>query len=300
LEAGTSPLPVYKAELRLAPISFVRTFTLQNLGAYDPTATLNETYFAKTFATPNGICATTIKAIEGGVAISCEGPDAEQTLDELMTFFRADDGHDTFIAEHPLLKRLHREQRGLRLLRVPWLFDVACGAILQQRVRFADAVRDWRQIALKHGSKAASGSAAFPSAQALAALPPWELEALGVDAKRARALIALARETRLHPLRAQITHGELRARLGRIPGVGPWTIETTLGFGAGDPDALPLGDLYLPHLVCYALAGEPVGTDDRMVQLLEPYRGHRFRVVRLLFGARITVPRTGPSAHRLL
>ena len=93
-----------------------------------------------------------------------------------------------------------------------------------------------------------------------------------------------------------MTFAQLRARLGRVQGIGPWTVETTLGFGAGDADALPLGDLYLPHLVCYALGEEPTGTDQRMVELLEPYRGHRFRVARLLYGGHIAVPRQ-PSAR---
>ncbi len=289
---------VHTAQLRIAPISFLRTFALQNLGAYDPTATLSESHFSKAFATENGVCVTLIKPVDGGVVISCEGPDAEPILEELKVFFQTHDGHDTFLPEHALLKRLRQEQRGLRLLRAPWLFDVACGAILQQRVRFIDAIKDWRQIALKHGVKTTSGAVAFPSPPALAGLPPWELEALGIDPKRARSLIALAREIRLNPLRSQMTFSELRARLGRVPGIGPWTVETTLGFGAGDTDALPLGDLYLPHLVSYTLAGEPSGTDERMVELLEPYRGHRFRVVRLLFGARITIPRSGPSTRR--
>ena len=50
----------------------------------------------------------------------------------------------------------------------------------------------------------------------------------------------------------------------------------------GDSDAVALGDLHIPHMVTWALAGERRGSDERMVELLEPYRGHRARVVRLL------------------
>ena len=66
----------------------------------------------------------------------------------------------------------------------------------------------------------------------------------------------------MNPLRFSMSFPQLRARLGRITGIGPWTVETVLGFGAADPDAVPLDDLYLPHLVAYALAGEPQGSDD--------------------------------------
>ena len=37
-----------------------------------------------------------------------------------------------------------------------------------------------------------------------------------------------------------------------------------------------------PGLVCWALAGERNGTDERMLELLEPYAGQRARVVLLI------------------
>jgi len=62
----------------------------------------------------------------------------------------------------------------------------------------------------------------------------------------------------------------------------------------GDRDSVSLGDYNLPNTVSWALAGEPRGTDERMLGLLEPYRGHRARVLRLLAAAGITAPRFGP------
>jgi 3-methyladenine DNA glycosylase/8-oxoguanine DNA glycosylase len=80
-------------------------------------------------------------------------------------------------------------------------------------------------------------------------------------------------------------------RFGAQPGIGPWTLGVLRGYGLGEADAEIVGDLHLPHLVCWALAGEAPGSDARMLELLEPFRGHRFRVVRLLFFAGISVPR---------
>jgi 3-methyladenine DNA glycosylase/8-oxoguanine DNA glycosylase len=68
----------------------------------------------------------------------------------------------------------------------------------------------------------------------------------------------------------------------------------TLGFALGDPDAVPVGDLHLPHLVAWALAGEHAATDARMLELLEPFRGHRARVVRLLEESGIRPEMHGP------
>ncbi len=62
----------------------------------------------------------------------------------------------------------------------------------------------------------------------------------------------------------------------------------------GDPDAVSVGDFHLPNLVSFALAGEPRGTDARMLELLEPYRGQRGRVIRLLEASGIWPPTRGP------
>jgi hypothetical protein len=63
-----------------------------------------------------------------------------------------------------------------------------------------------------------------------------------------------------------------------------------LGYGAGDTDAAIPGDLHLPRVVCYALAGEQKGSDERMMELLEPFRGHRFRIIRMLYAVGVDVP----------
>jgi 3-methyladenine DNA glycosylase/8-oxoguanine DNA glycosylase len=62
----------------------------------------------------------------------------------------------------------------------------------------------------------------------------------------------------------------------------------------GDPDVVTVGDYHLPHLVSWALAGEPRGTDERMLELLEPFAGNRGRVVALLALAGLGAPRFGP------
>ena len=85
------------------------------------------------------------------------------------------------------------------------------------------------------------------------------------------------------------------ARLRAMPGIGPWTAAEVAVRALGDPDAVSVGDYHLPSLVAYALAGERKATDERMLELLEPFRGHRARVVRLLEESGIR-PRDARSA----
>jgi 3-methyladenine DNA glycosylase/8-oxoguanine DNA glycosylase len=62
-----------------------------------------------------------------------------------------------------------------------------------------------------------------------------------------------------------------------------------------------VGDLHLCKRVGTALVGRRVD-DDGMLELLEPWRGHRQRVVRLIEAAGIGYERHGPRltipAHR--
>jgi 3-methyladenine DNA glycosylase/8-oxoguanine DNA glycosylase len=62
----------------------------------------------------------------------------------------------------------------------------------------------------------------------------------------------------------------------------------------GDADAVSVGDYHLPSLVAWALAGETDADDARMLELLEPFRGQRARVIRLIVAGGGGPPRRGP------
>jgi 3-methyladenine DNA glycosylase/8-oxoguanine DNA glycosylase len=62
----------------------------------------------------------------------------------------------------------------------------------------------------------------------------------------------------------------------------------------GDPDAVSVGDYHVPDTVAWALARERRADDERMLELLEPYRGQRGRVQRLLEVGGVSAPRRGP------
>jgi 3-methyladenine DNA glycosylase/8-oxoguanine DNA glycosylase len=89
-------------------------------------------------------------------------------------------------------------------------------------------MREWSSICSRFVQKASNGQIPFPSASVLSALPLHDLQSSGIDARRARTLLLLAREVRLHPLRPEMNHEQLRLRLGRIPGLRPWSVEMIL------------------------------------------------------------------------
>ena len=87
---------------------------------------------------------------------------------------------------------------------------------------------------------------------------------------------------------------QVRRLLTTLPGVGPWSAAEVSVVALGDRDVVSMGDYHLPHQVSWALAGEARGSEARMLELLEPYRGHRARVIRLLTLGGIQAPRLGP------
>lgn len=78
-----------------------------------------------------------------------------------------------------------------------------------------------------------------------------------------------------------------------MPGVGVWTSAEVRSRAQGDPDAVAFGDYHVARNIGWALIGVELD-DDGLAELLEPYRGHRYRVQRLLELSGRGHPRFGP------
>lgn len=272
---------ILRFDVPLDPFELHATVSQQLLGRFDPTGGRTSREFLKVHVDcEDRLAVWRLTRTRMGVRVEAQGADPA-AVRRFVGQLPPADGVDSFRPDHPLLAHLAR-LRGLRLLRYPWPFDIAAGAVLQQRVEWRVGYADFRRVALRWGTRAPAGTA-FPGAARLARVPVCRIEALGIDPKRAVTLHRLARaQARSGFLDPEADPGEVRARLLRIPGIGPWTTGLVLGYAYGDPDAVPVGDLHIPSLVTSALAGEEEGTDERMLELIEPYRGHRFRVIRLL------------------
>ncbi len=134
----------------------------------------------------------------------------------------------------------------------------------------------------------------LPAPEPLAGLPGYAYHPLGLERRRADAIrFAASRATRVEEC-AAMPLPDAYARLRALPLVGPWTAAEVGLRALGDPDAVSVGDFHLGAAVCWALAREEHGTDERMLELLAPFAGHRARVIRLIEAAGIHAPRRGP------
>jgi 3-methyladenine DNA glycosylase/8-oxoguanine DNA glycosylase len=87
---------------------------------------------------------------------------------------------------------------------------------------------------------------------------------------------------------------EADRRLRTVPGVGVWTAAEVAQRALGDADALSVGDFHLAGIIGWSLLGRPLD-DDGMVDYLQAWRPHRYRVVRLLeVSGMARKPRFGP------
>jgi 3-methyladenine DNA glycosylase/8-oxoguanine DNA glycosylase len=120
-----------------------------------------------------------------------------------------------------------------------------------------------------------------PSADAWRHIPSWEFHRANVDPGRARTVVGCARRASALERLTSWPAAKARDALTSLPGVGAWTAAETAQRAFGDPDALSVGDYHIPKMVGWTLLGRPI-VDADMIELLEPMRPHRHRVVRLL------------------
>lgn len=232
-------------------------------------------------------------------AVECRawGSGAAEFLDALPALLGADDDHADFVPRELTVAAAHRRVPHLRLGRTGQVLEALIPAILEQRVPGADAFRAWRLLVTKFGTPAPGPAPARmrvpPSAQAWRMIPSWEFQRANVDPGRARTVVGCAQ--RADSLQRLVSWPSAQAReaLTSLPGVGAWTAAETAQRAFGDPDALSVGDYHIPKMIGWTLLGHPI-VDDVMVELLEPMRPHRHRVVRLLEVSGLAVePRRG-------
>jgi 3-methyladenine DNA glycosylase/8-oxoguanine DNA glycosylase len=242
----------------------------------------------RTTRTPLGPATERIaREVDGTVVVEAWGPGAEWALEHAPALLGEHDRPEDLVARHPLIRDLQRRFVGLRIGRTDAVFEALVPAITEQKVTGAEAAHAYRAILRTFGEPAPgpAGPPIPPDPTRIARAAYFEFHRFGLERRRSETLIRCARAApRL----------EAGADPSLVPGVGPWTRAEVLAVARGDPDVVSVGDYHIPHAVSWALAGERRGGDERMLELLEPYRGQRGRVIRLLEAAGIAAPRRGP------
>jgi AraC family transcriptional regulator of adaptative response / DNA-3-methyladenine glycosylase II len=153
---------------------------------------------------------------------------------------------DELLRADPALTPLVDKAPGRRVPRTVDAHEFAVRAVLGQQVSTAAARTHAARLVAAHGravpDEAGGLTHVFPDAAALAGLDP---AALALPQARRATLTALigALASGEIDLGAGSDWARARAQLARLPGVGPWTVETIAMRALGDPDAFVPADL---------------------------------------------------------
>ncbi|MDP1807611.1 MAG: hypothetical protein Q8K72_20705 [Acidimicrobiales bacterium] len=283
---------------RIVPLPFAvelrPTMSLLRHGRHDPTIRLNAREVLRAMRTPAGPVTFHARRAGDDLQVEAWGDGTDWLFGNAPAILGCLDDRAGFEPKDEVVARLHRAGDGVRIPRTGRVIEALIPAVLGQRVTGFEATRSYHQLIERWGEPAPGpgGLLLQPLPGQIAELAYYDLHVVGVERRRADTLKRVcAHASRLEEI-AAAGPAALRDRLESIPGVGPWTSAETSRAALGDADAVSVGDYHLKDIVGWALAGEANGSDSRMLELLEPYAGHRGRVCRLLELARLGPPRT--------
>ncbi|MCW2678936.1 MAG: 3-methyladenine glycosylase [Frankiales bacterium] len=281
------------------PVDVRRTLSPLRRGSGDPTHRVTEDGAVwRTSVMPSG--PVTYRLVQRGLhEVDCAawGPGADEAVAGVPDLLGARDDAADFLPRHPLLAETQARHPGLRVPRSGRVVEALVPAVLEQKVTGKEARAAFRRLVLQHGTPAPGpapeGMRVPPSAEGWRLIPSWDWHRAAVDPKRSKTICLAMRYAARLEQAVGMEREDAARRLAAVPGIGPWTVAEVAQRALGDTDALSVGDYHLSAYVGWALAGRPVD-DGGMVELLEPWRPHRYRVVRLLECSGYTKPRFGP------
>jgi 3-methyladenine DNA glycosylase/8-oxoguanine DNA glycosylase len=287
------------------PVMMGPIFGQLRRGAGDPTHRRVGDMYLRASRTPAG--PALIKIIANGYEVAARswGEGAEWSLDQLPRLLGAADDPRGFrprLAHGPLVEAWQRYAH-YRVGRTEAVFEALAPACIEQVVTGKEAFRAWRLLVREFGEPAPGparepGSAAYgmylpPTPEVWSRVPSWRFLAAGVEQRRSRTLVRTASRAASLERTLSWPYEQADRALRSFPGVGPWTSAEVRQRAHGDPDAWSIGDYHVGRDITYVLTGEELD-DDACLEILEPYRGHRFRVQMLLSMVGRRKPRRAP------
>lgn len=288
-------MPVRKI-LAPHPISPGATLGPLLRGKGDPTMRMGPGEVVRASRTPEGPVTARFSKAESGIEVESFGPGADWMLEHAGAWCGALDDDSDFDPSPGLVRDLWRRKRGLRIPRTKLVTERLIPVILEQKVTGMEARRAYRLLVFALGEPAPGpfGLMLPPDPARVAELAYYDFHPFGIERRRAEVIRAACARADWLDAAIDLPLEQAEARIGALRGIGPWTVAEVARLALGDADAVSVGDFHLKNLVAWALAREPRGTDERMLELLEPYRPHRGRVQRLLEASGIRAPAFGP------
>jgi 3-methyladenine DNA glycosylase/8-oxoguanine DNA glycosylase len=279
-------------------VDLATTFFPVRRGNGDPTTAIGRGEVWRASRTVDGPMTARFVRESGGVRVQSWGDGAAWLIDRAADWLGLADGADAFRPPPGVVAEARRRYRGLRMPRTGLVVEHLIPSILEQKVTGIEARRAYRRMTLAHAEPAPGPHEPRlvlpPDPARLARLPYYAMHPFGIEKRRADLIRLVSARATWIDATASAPGPDASARLRSIRGIGPWTVAEVSRIAFGDADAVSVGDFHVPHLVSWALAGEARATDDRMLELLEPYRPFRGLVQLLLERSGVRAPAFGP------
>lgn len=280
-------------------INIAQTLSSLRRGSADPALTFTTSAVWWSTTTPDGpgsikvSVSTRDRSIEG----QAWGKGSAWLLEQLPELVGADDRPGSFNPADRKVAQVWRKYRHCRIGASGRVFESCAASVIEQKVTGMEARRSWRTLLRRFGTPAPGPvpQAMFvpPAPMVWAELPDWEYRAAGVTPQRIRTLRAISVAAAALERTRFTSSSRADQVLQALPGVGVWTSAEVRQRALGDADAVSFGDFHVAKNICWWFTGK-TGDDARMAQLLEPFRGHRYRVQRLMELEGIQRPRRAP------
>ena len=195
----------------------------------------------------DGAHASAELAVDGATSAAAPATLA-QLLPRMLGLTQQVEAFERAYRDHPQLGPLIARHPGLRVPLSASPFEALSWAITGQQISVRAAISLRRRLIEVAGLRHSDGLACYPDAERVAVLSEADLRSAGFSQAKAQALIRLGRlvaedELPLDAWIATLPVDEIRERLMRVRGIGPWTIDYALLRGFGWLDGSLHGDV---------------------------------------------------------
>lgn len=285
------------------------------MGTADPCLQRDSpTQLRYTLHTPAGPAGVKVHHESEELQVTTFGDGAEWLIPHLPNMFGVNYQPPTIDAP-PKLARIAKEYEGMRIVRLPAISTRLVQIILQQLVSFRDACHSWRKLVHKYGKPVPNEPDLYfpPSPDVLNKLVSHQFIECGALPRLGQTVVeCMKRAGRIEKLWNAGTDDDQEAGdaanrtcelLDKLSGIGPWTVGFLRGAGLGDADAVIPGDYSHPSQVAHFFGASEEqarqADDAKMLELLEPYRPHRFYALSLIIKGSPRLPRRGPKRRSI-
>jgi 3-methyladenine DNA glycosylase/8-oxoguanine DNA glycosylase len=278
------------------PFDVARTLAPLSRGRFDPTFKIIDQHVYRASRTPDGPGTQQVWQGDGTAYMQAWGPGAGWLIERMPPLIGASDDPGALEPLDTLVEQMKKALPWLRLGRTDAVFEAALPSIIEQKVTGKEARGSFARLAkmLAEPAPGPFGLTLPPHPKVVAQMPYHHFHPIGIERKRADTIMRAASVASQIEQTTNMTFDDAYKHLLSVRGIGRWTAAEVGRVAYGDPDAVSVGDYHLKNVVCFAFTGRPRGTDEQMLELLEPYRGQRGRVIRMIELTCARPPRYGP------